>query len=101
MNSDLAAAGDGLVDNADILRGILSASGDCIKILDLEGRLQFMSEGGKRVMEVEDFSALKGCPWPEFWAGDGNVQAISAVEAAKAGKTARFRGAAPDSCRAR
>jgi two-component sensor histidine kinase len=43
-------------------------------------------------MEVEDFGALKGCPWPGFWDGEGNVQAIAAVEAAKAGKTARFRG---------
>jgi PAS domain-containing protein len=64
-----------------------------IKILDLDGRVQFMSEGGKRVMEVDDFSAIKGCPWPEFWAGEGNAQAIAAVEAAKAGKTARFHGA--------
>lgn len=53
-----------------------------------------MSEGGKRVMEVDDFSALKGCPWPDFWAGDGAKQASAAVEAAKAGKTARFRGPA-------
>ncbi len=53
-----------------------------------------MSEGGKRVMEVDDFSLLKGCPWPEFWAGEGNTHALSAVAGAKAGKTSRFRGAA-------
>lgn len=94
MNRELRAASPDLVGNGDLLRSVLSGCGDCIKVLDLDGRLQFMSDGGKRVMEVEDFSALKGCPWPEFWAGDGNVQAISAVEAAKAGKTARFRGAA-------
>ena len=94
MNRELSAASPDLVGNGDLLRSVLSGCGDCIKVLDLDGRLQFMSDGGKRVMEVEDFSALKGCPWPEFWVGDGNVQAISAVEAAKAGKTARFRGAA-------
>ena len=73
---------------------MLAGCGDCIKVLDLEGRLQFMSDGGKRVMEVDDFSLLKGCPWPDFWVGEGNQQAIAAVEAAKAGETARFRGAA-------
>jgi two-component sensor histidine kinase len=94
MNRELSAASPGLVGNGDLLRGVLAGCGDCIKVLDLDGRLQFMSEGGKRVMEVDDFSKLKGCPWPEFWTGDGNAQAVAALEAAKAGKTARFRGAA-------
>jgi two-component sensor histidine kinase len=94
MNRELAAASPILVGNGDLLRGILSGCGDCIKILDLDGRLQFMSDGGKRVMEVEDFSALKGCPWPDFWAGEGNAQAIDAVATAKMGQTARFQNAA-------
>ena len=94
MNDELAAAGHGLAGNDDVLRSVLAGCGDCIKILDLDGRLQFMSEGGKRVMEVDDFSSLKGCPWPDFWAGDGNADAIQAVEKAKAGGVARFQGAA-------
>ena len=94
MNCELRAASPDLVGNDDLLRGVLAGCGDCIKVLDLDGRLQFMSDGGKRVMEVDDFSALKGCPWIEFWAGDGNAQAAAAVDAAKAGKTSRFRGAA-------
>jgi two-component sensor histidine kinase len=53
-----------------------------------------MSEGGKRVMEVDDFSALKGCPWPDFWVGAGNADATNAVEAARLGQVARFMGAA-------
>jgi PAS domain S-box-containing protein len=94
LRSELISAGDNLADNADVLRSVLAASGDCIKILDLDGRLQFMSEGGKRVMEVEDFSTLKGCPWPDFWAGSGNDDAKKAIATAIAGRTARFRGAA-------
>lgn len=91
---ELRAAGDGLVDNNDVLRGVLAGCGDCIKILDLQGRLQFMSEGGKRVMEVEDFGKLKGCPWPDLWAGAGHAEAAAAVEKARAGGFARFKGAA-------
>jgi two-component sensor histidine kinase len=94
MQAELIAAGEGLADNADVLRSVLAGCGDCIKILDLDGRLQFMSEGGKRVMEVEDFGALKGCPWPDFWAGAGNLDAKRAIETAKAGGVARFKGAA-------
>jgi PAS domain-containing protein len=88
------AVGGGLIDNEDLLRTILSGCGDCIKILDLDGRLQFMSEGGRRVMEVEDFDLLKGCSWPDFWVGKGNADAKGAVEIAKAGGTAQFRGPA-------
>jgi two-component sensor histidine kinase len=94
LKSELRAAGAGLADNDDVLRGVLDGCGDCIKILDLDGQLQFMSEGGKRVMEVEDFGKLKGCPWPDFWAGAGNADARAAVETAKSGGTARFKGAA-------
>ena len=94
LKAELIAAGEGLADNSDVLRSVLAGCGDCIKILDLDGRLQFMSEGGKRVMEVEDFGVLKGCPWPSFWAGAGNADATLAIEKAKAGGTARFKGAA-------
>jgi two-component sensor histidine kinase len=91
LHRELAGVGNELLAGGDLLRGILSGSGDCIKILDLDGRLQFMSEGGKRIMEVEDFSVLQGCPWPDFWAGDGNSQARQAIAEARAGRTTRFR----------
>ncbi|MES2474048.1 MAG: PAS domain-containing protein, partial [Pseudomonadota bacterium] len=94
LHRELGTIGPELASGGDFLRGILSGCGDCIKILDLDGRLQFMSEGGKRVMEVEDFSRLQGCPWPDFWAGEGNIQAANAVAEARAGRTARFRNAA-------
>lgn len=94
LNAELSAADPGLVSNDALLAVLLDASGDCIKILDLEGRLQFMSEGGKRVMEVDDFSVLKGCPWPDLWADEGNLAARQAVEDARNGKQARFLGGA-------
>src|ERR1700754_2473214 len=76
------------------MRSLLAASDDCIKVIDLDGKLSFMSEGGQRVMEVSDFNAIKGCPWPDFWIDQGNVDARQAVADAKAGKVGRFRGAA-------
>lgn len=81
--------------DAEFLESVLSASGDCIKVLDLEGRLAFMSEGGKKAMEVSDFNGIRGCPWPDFWEGKGNVDAKNALAAARAGKTGRFLGEAP------
>ena len=60
LNDELRAVSTQLLKNDDLLRGVLAGCGDCIKILDLDGRLQFMSEGGKRVMEVDDFTAAQG-----------------------------------------
>ena len=94
MNDELSAAGEGLAGNDEILRGVLAGCSDCIKILDLDGRLQFMSEAGKRVMEVDDFGNLKGRAWPDVWAGVGNAEATLAVEKARGGVIARFQGVA-------
>ena len=93
MISDHLVA-EGVVEREDVMRAVLAECGDCIKILDLDGRLQFMSEGAKRVMEVDDFDRLKGCSWPELWTDAGKAQAEAAVEAARNGKTTHFRGAA-------
>ncbi len=80
--------------SAAFLQSVLASSGDCIKVLNLDGNLTFMSEGGQRVMEVSDFNAIRGCPWPDFWQGQGNVEARAALDAAKAGGTGRFQGMA-------
>ena len=69
---------------------MLASSADCIEVLDLDGTLQFMSEGGQRVMEVSDFDAIRGCPWPDSWQDQGNIGARAAIEAARAGGTGRF-----------
>ncbi|PZO01411.1 MAG: histidine kinase [Hyphomicrobiales bacterium] len=76
------------------MRSLLMASDDCIKVLDLDGKLSFMSEGGQRVMEISDFNAIKGCPWPNFWLGQGNADALHAVAEARAGRSYRFQSVA-------
>jgi PAS domain S-box-containing protein len=88
-------AGDELRANAEFTDRILESSSDCIKVLDLDGRLQFMSAGGQAVMEIDDFELFKGCPWPEFWSGSDRDAAAAAIEAARAGGVGRFQGFAP------
>ena len=80
--------------DAEFLRSVLAASGDCIKVLDLDSNLVFMSEGGQRIMEVSDFNQIRGCPWPDLWP-DRGLDARAAVEAAKAGGLGHFQGTAP------
>ncbi|WP_048435737.1 PAS domain-containing protein [Methylobacterium platani] len=80
--------------DAEFMHSVLASSADCIKVLDLDGSLTFMSEGGMRVMEVSDFNNIKGCPWPSFWQGQGHADALAALTAAKAGGVGHFQGAA-------
>ena len=92
-------------DPNSLLRTLLASSGDCIKILDLDANLVYMTEGVQRIMEVSDFGAIKGCPWPDFWQDKGNIDAKAAVAAALDGKTGHFQGFAfsrrdaPEVCR--
>ncbi len=81
--------------DAEFLRSVLAASGDCIKVLDLDANLVFMSEGGQRIMEVSDFNAIQGCPWPDFWHDRSKPEAHAAVRAARDGGIGRFQGMAP------
>ena len=95
--ADLAALRDSrtaLASSEAFLRSVLGSSGDCIKVLDLDARVTFMSEGGLRVMEVSDFNAVHGCSWPDFWRGEGHAEAKAAVAAARAGGRGHFLGAA-------
>jgi len=80
--------------DAEFLRGVLASSDDCIKVLDLDGDLLSMTEGGMRVMEVDDFEAIRGCAWTSFWTDQGNADARAAIEIARTGGTAHFRGPA-------
>jgi PAS domain S-box-containing protein len=83
------------VTNSNFNRQVLESTTDCIKVLDLDGKLVFMSTGGMRVMEIDDFSTVAMCPWSEFWQGEEHVKAVQAVALAKAGGIARFEGQAP------
>lgn len=83
---------DALKTSEQFLQSVLGASSDCIKVLDLEGRLIFMSANGRQVMEVPEDQQIEGSFWPGFWNGEGNADAIKALETAKRGLPAGFQG---------
>lgn len=77
-------------ETATFLSSVLAASTDCIKVVELDGRLSFMSEGGMKVMEISDFNSVRGCPWPDLLQQNGSNAAKEAIEAAKRGETTHF-----------
>jgi PAS domain S-box-containing protein len=76
-------------------RRLIACSRDCIKVLDLEGRLLFMNEGGIEALEICDFASVANRSWFDFWEGADRVSATEAVEAARGGGTGRFVGYFP------
>ena len=74
----------------DFLRRVIASSPDCIKVLDLEGNLVAMSEGGQDILEITDLTPHLHTCWTGWWKGEAQEDAIKAVEAAKRGGTGRF-----------
>jgi PAS domain S-box-containing protein len=73
-------------------RRILENNKDCIKVLDLEGRLLYMNDGGRKLMEINDFAAIDRSFWLEFWRGSDLESARSAFAMAKGGEVSKFEG---------
>ena len=88
MRKELAAA-------RQLQDGLLAASSDCVKVLDLSGRLLFLNEGGLKELEIADPGPYWNRSWIEFWAGEDRDAAQSAVDGARRGQTSRFTGYFP------
>lgn len=94
--TDRKRAEESLKRSEAFARGIMENSPDCVKILSVEGRLVWMNEAGKRLMEVDDFESIRDLPWTSFWEhGQSERGAEQALEAAKHGDVGRFQGLCP------
>ena len=79
----------------DFNKRIIESSPDCIKTLDLDGRLQFISEGGKKLLEIEDIGPYLNQSWIDFWKGADRKAVLEAISKAKEGNVGRFQGYCP------
>jgi two-component system CheB/CheR fusion protein len=76
-------------------RAVLESSPDCLKLLDREGRLQFMNVNGQCLLEIEDFAPLKGQAWTSLWPAQYAPLVMAALEKANRGEAARFQAQSP------
>jgi len=76
----------------EFANNVVECSVDCIKVLDLEGRLAYMSQPGMRALEIEDAATLLGRRWVEFWNEEDRPRAEAALAAAFNGGVGSFTG---------
>lgn len=75
---------------------VVNHSPDCIKIIDREGRIVWMSPKGMEMMEVDRLDQVEGLPWAELWPpGAGQEAARAALETALRGELGRFEECCP------
>lgn len=84
-----------LRESEEFNRSMIESSSDCIKVLDRDGTLLFISEGGQQLLCVEDPRAVLGLQWMDFWRGADREAAKKAVATAAAGGIGRFVGMFP------
>jgi PAS domain S-box-containing protein len=74
---------------------ILDSSDDCIKVLDLEGRILFMNRGGQELLGIQDITPLLNTSWVDFWQKGEQQAAIGAIVRAAAGEVCSLQGYCP------
>ena len=76
----------------ELTRSIIESSVDCIKLLDLDGRIQYMSPPGQRALEVTDAIQFLNRNWTDFWNEKDKRRAEDALAAARFGGVGYFQG---------
>src|SRR5215469_5508690 len=79
----------------DLSARLIEGSPDCLKVLDLEGRLLSINAGGMKALEICDLSPVLNSLWIDFWHGEDRTAAEKAVNIARQGGIGRFTGFFP------
>jgi PAS domain S-box-containing protein len=80
-----------LRESEEFNRRILESSSDCVKVLDLDFRVKYMSPVAMKLMEVDTFSQCDEANWVEFWQSADRAIVLKALDEATAGETGNFR----------
>src|ERR1700683_2168949 len=87
MAAEHQLASESLRASEEFKSRLLNCSRDCIKILDLEGRILFMNQAGMQALEICDADLSPDSSWIDFWEGEDREAARAALKEAVAGGT--------------
>jgi two-component system NtrC family sensor kinase len=72
-------AENALRESVELNRRIIASSRDCLKVLDLEGNLLSMSEGGQELLEIDDIGPYLNKSWVDFWKEEDREAVLEAI----------------------
>ena len=81
-----------LKESEEFKRRLIDSSNDCVKVLDLDGNLLSMNNGGQEQLEIDDITLYLNKSWVDFWKGKDKDAALEAILKAKNGETGKFSG---------
>lgn len=85
-------ASDGQVD-----AHLFDSSSDCIKVVDLDGRLVLLNPGASSALELDRIEDVYGLDWVSLWPEAAMQSVTQAMTTAYEGGSARFGGFCPTS----
>ena len=85
-------AEESLRQSEEFNRTVLASIPDCMKVLDSDGRLLAMSDNGRCLLGIDDFTPYRNVDWCSFWKAEDRAAAIAAIAQAKATGLGVFQG---------
>ena len=79
----------------DVLGAVLDQTADCIKLVSLEGDVEYVNQNGLRALGLTDSDSIVGKPWVEMWPADGRPRVEQAISRGRRGQNDRFEGYCP------
>lgn len=74
-------------------RSVAEASPDCIRILSLDGRVEYMNRRGQDLLEIADFTTIHRKPWASLWGAEYADEITRCIHEAAAGRPCGLRAA--------
>jgi PAS domain S-box-containing protein len=76
-------------------RTVLESSPDCVKVIDTEGRLQFINHNGLFLMEIDDFAQVKNKVWWRLLGKENETLVKESFDKALTGESSEFTAFCP------
>ncbi|MDX2201833.1 MAG: PAS domain S-box protein [Hyphomicrobiaceae bacterium] len=83
------------LDVASLGTWLAESSADCVKLIDLKGRISFINVAGAALLELDRAEAVVGARWVDSWPEDGRESVAAALDRALRGERVRFTGMYP------
>jgi PAS domain S-box-containing protein len=81
-----------VLDDAECHRRIVESTHDAIAVLDLDGRIIFVTARGRELLGFGDPATAIGRPWLDTWDHPWREMAASALASTRAGRRGTFEG---------